>query len=116
MEPHITVPGKLLRSYLVYGWRRGEKYLYIGLSGVGLTRLNNGHHVFGRDKLLSTDEIDVWYCDSRLEAGLLESKLIKEHKPKHNKMYNQPERKVEKGETFLCLGMELDKKTYKIIR
>lgn len=77
----------------VYGWRRGDQYLYIGKSYKGITRLYH-HHVIKPDKLLPGDKLDVWrlnlpinspYSHSSLLLSILEDRLIKKYNPILNK-------------------------------
>lgn len=76
--------GIYLPRYLVYGWRRGTFYLYIGRSSSGKERFLYGHHVVDKvEPIRNTDFIDVWYCE-KYELEGLELKLIKHYQPTYN--------------------------------
>lgn len=82
-------PDKSLTEYIkysspiVYGWRRGDLYLYIGASINGTYRPFKGHHIINtREKLLPGDIIDIWCIPSEIYE--LEARLIKKFKPKYN--------------------------------
>jgi hypothetical protein len=82
--PHKSI--KVFEYYsgnIVYGWRRGNRYLYIGMSTKGSERaFNKDHHVIGKvEDWNKRDVIDIWQTDSPKE---LESVLIKKLKPKYN--------------------------------
>ncbi len=82
--PSMTVQGieyKKHRSQLVYGWRRLDEYLYIGMSNVGISRVYAHNVIDVREKFLITDCIDIWYCDNARE---LECKLIETFNPIYN--------------------------------
>jgi len=67
---------------IVYGWRRIETYLYIGMSFIGSWRPFGNHHVIGKvEKRLEEDFIDIWHTNNPRE---LERELIKKLTPKYN--------------------------------
>jgi hypothetical protein len=83
-------PDKILRwsDYqlpIVYAWKRGNEWLYIGKSGVGLYRVFN-HSVIGRkEKIQSNDSVLIWFCDYN-KIDSLERQMIKKYQPKYNIM------------------------------
>jgi len=67
---------------IVYGWRRDDKYLYIGMSNKGSSRPFTNHHVIGKkDKWLDRDIIAIWYT---LNPWGLEKLLIEKYNPVYN--------------------------------
>lgn len=87
--PHQTMTGRVfklaMKTPIVYAWKRGNLYLYIGQSRVGFGRLISHHHVIGiTDEVLDTDEFTMWY---KTKEGLnaFEELLIKKLRPKYNK-------------------------------
>lgn len=80
MKPDLSIP---LVESCVYGWRRGERYLYIGRT-LNLFRRIGGHHVIdSKESCVSGDVIDVWFCPEH-KLDLREKLLIKEHRPLFN--------------------------------
>ena len=68
----------------VYGWRRGKKYLYIGVSDDVRKRVLT-HNIIGRvEKVLENDTIDIWYPKDGESICDLEESLINRFKPKYN--------------------------------
>jgi len=85
MKPDYTFDCQLITGYYtVYGVRRKEKYLYIGMSGKLFGRFGGHQVIGGRLKLKPGDQLDVWLRDSRLDAILLEDELIKKYDPPYN--------------------------------
>lgn len=86
-EPHKSFSGKWIRDVLrpgVLGWRRGEKYLWIGASASVLRRMI-GHNVIGKsDVLRDTDAIDVWHSATHRRASRLAERLNDTHRPKYS--------------------------------
>lgn len=85
-----------LRHPIVYGWRRGKKYLYIGCSMHGVGRIFARKDTLAQE-IKSTDRIDVWvFADVSIVRLLeIEKGLIRLHRPLHNvthlyKRYKQP--------------------------
>lgn len=72
---------------VVYGWRRGEQYLYIGYSKNGLRRAcESDHHVIGKVEAVGDhDVLDLWVCKTPVEARNLEREMIGQHQPEYNK-------------------------------
>jgi predicted GIY-YIG superfamily endonuclease len=96
--PTLSLDSNLAVGYVVYGWRREESYLYIGMSTVGLRRLS-GHHVIQiKDTFLKTDILDVWSCLGHREAIDLERELIELHKPKFNISMNPDNKQIKETE------------------
>ena len=72
------------RVKAVYGWRRGKKYLYIGVSEDVRKRVST-HNIIGRvEKVLENDTIDIWYPKDGEKICDLEESLINRFKPKYN--------------------------------
>lgn len=68
----------------VYLWVRDEIYLYIGQSTSLICRLGS-HNIIGiKEPVLKNDKILVYHCDTNIEMGQLESKLLRLYKPKYN--------------------------------
>ena len=82
MKPDLTLPASLLKGSIIYGWRRQDKYLYIGKSLSTLNLLRH-HHVIKNAQ--EDDEIDIWFCHA---SGLdeLEKAFIRHFKPTLNKL------------------------------
>lgn len=79
-------------QYLVYGWFRDYRYLYIGMSKRGHSRIFSNHHVIGvADKVLPTDEFHFWKSTSRLCRDL-EQTLITHYDPIFNSIQNRPKK------------------------
>ena len=73
------------RTPAVYAWKRGDKWLYIGSTYCGMNRLTDTKHdVLSKQEIRATDTILIMYNLTLFQARRLESKLIKEHKPKYN--------------------------------
>lgn len=84
MNPDLTLPASLCFGYAVYGWRRRDRYLYIGKTNVLFTRFRD-HHVIGiaDDIDIGLDQIDVWLC-TKTTIDVIETSLIRLHKPLYN--------------------------------
>lgn len=87
--PDFAISGMIFKQYTsncIYIWRRGVQYLYVGISGSGITRPLKHNKIDVIEKVLDTDIIEVWfypnYSWEELEA--LEKSLIKKHKPLYN--------------------------------
>jgi predicted GIY-YIG superfamily endonuclease len=79
-----TIDVRAMLTPVVYAWKRGDEYLYIGFTSC-LYRRFGGHHVIGkRDELKPTDQFDVWYFRSRREARAFELRMIAHYHPKFN--------------------------------
>lgn len=75
--------GRIL-TYCVYAWRRGNGYLYVGVSSNGLARPFN-HSVIGvREEVRDTDTIDVWFFKTWRTAEKREAAMIRKHQPTYN--------------------------------
>jgi hypothetical protein len=70
---------------IVYGWRRGKQYLYIGCSMRGVSRIFGRDDIIGRG-LQRSDCIDIWTFRgvSREELLKIEKNLIGVRKPLYN--------------------------------
>lgn len=72
-----------------YGWWRNDKYLYIGQTRKGISRVGNKHHVINKIvPIESTDEFHFWYCTTNEQLILLEQELILQFKPLLNSTHN----------------------------
>lgn len=91
INSHVVISGAEFNRMLspcIYSWRRGERWLYIGASANGFTRVFGYHHAIGRyDKVLLEDTIYIWHFENISLSCLfhLEAKLITEFRPKFNK-------------------------------
>ena len=94
--PDLRLTGNILIEPQVYGWRRGQIYLYIGVTTKILGRLSN-HHIIGvREKILKSDFIDIWTCPTYSVALQFEGELIQLLSPKYN--FALKRLKLEKGQ------------------
>lgn len=99
MQPDRIIPGTDYREAkreLVYAWKRGNEYLYIGSTSSGYGRFLNHNVLDIFDTVLDSDEIHVWYPDDII---LFEQILIKKFQPKFNLI---PQK--EKGERTICIN------------
>lgn len=81
---------------LVYVLMREDEILYIGMSGSGVGRaFSSGHHAIG-DTIRTTDTLKFIFCDSLVEAELLEAELLLRHRPPLNKTFYGLVRKAER--------------------
>lgn len=72
-----------------YGWWRRGKYLYIGQTKVGLSRISKQHHIINKIVPVEPDdEFHFWYCMGEQDLSEMEREMIKEHTP----MFNQSNR------------------------
>ena len=87
-----------LNAPCVYGWQRGNEWLYVGYSSRGLSRvLPHKHHVLIENEIWDDDIFYLWQPDNFGIEDLkrLERTLIVVLKPRYNK--NLPGR-TKKGE------------------
>lgn len=100
-------------SPIVYIWKRGDEWLYIGKSGNGFHRVvyDKYHTTFKKQFIEDTDTIEIIYFDSKKECLDFEQRMIKAKNP----IYNfTPGRKTEANpkykEDFLSdtLGLPTD--------
>ena len=85
-QAEIRLPITLILNYMVYGWKRDKKFLYIGHSINGLARLHNHHIVNKVERCQVGDTLEIWPCHSHIEAALLEIELIKVWSPRYNRL------------------------------
>lgn len=93
----MTLTGKEFKqkyhSPVVYIWKRGNEYLYIGKCYTGFHRVvyDKLHDVFKSKNIQDDDTIEIQYFNTRSECLQTEQELIKIHDP----LYNfKPGRKV----------------------
>ena len=68
----------------VYGWRRGKRYLYIGISQNVFRRINT-HNIIGKvESVLPDDTIDLWFVPKGMNAYEYERFLIMKFEPTYN--------------------------------
>lgn len=80
---------------LVYGWRRGEAYRYIGATTRGLRRVIGKHHAFeSGGGVAPGDVIDIWVPPPGSDVWKLEAELIREHQPELNRTLVDRQRTV----------------------
>jgi excinuclease UvrABC nuclease subunit len=73
-----------LRS-VVYVWKRGDEYLYIGSSKRGFARmLSDSHRVIDARNIHDDDDVEVYYFDSVDEARKTERDWIHSCHPRYN--------------------------------
>lgn len=85
MEPNLKFIGKNLKKQpIVYGWRRGAIYLYIGQSKNGIGRIFSSEHAINNEEpLLDADIIDIWLVELK-DLKKVEKELIRKFKPRYN--------------------------------
>jgi excinuclease UvrABC nuclease subunit len=85
-----TITGKDFRTYktpVVYAWKRGNEWLYVGSSHRGLQRVvDSKHHALHQAEMHDTDEILMMYQLTPQQARTLEVYLIRTHKPRYNRI------------------------------
>jgi len=85
LTPSLSISFRDFRRFIVYGWRREGKYLYIGQSIRFLRRIQSEHHVLDKkDKIRKTDFLDIWFCYSKEDINNLEKSLIFDLRPIYN--------------------------------
>ena len=87
IPPNESLTGKQLKTLgdiCVYGWRRGESYLYVGASGKALGRIGT-HNTIGKvEPILDDDRIDFWKFDNWEDAEMFEITMNKAFRPKYS--------------------------------
>ena len=69
---------------MVYAWKRGADYLYVGCSSYGLSRTLK-HNIINRaEQVLPGDIIEGWFCNSWEEATIFETKLKIAYNPPYS--------------------------------
>jgi len=106
-KPHTVLSGKSLLNANrpgVYGWLRGDKYLYIGQSVRVLNRLGS-HNIIGTpaNPILPDDKIVVWYFKTQQEAVFKEMEMIMEYLPPLN--YAKLKDKMSEAKCLYCGNM-----------
>jgi len=90
--PDVSFPGTdviALRQPMVYIWRRGDELLYVGLGTKGVQRpLASDHHVLL--DIEPSDRLDIFFCETDIQAVDLEKKWIRQLKPKLNQVNAGP--------------------------
>ena len=74
----------------VYGWQRGNEWLYIGFSAYGLARVfSSNHHIFSKYTMWDSDIIYLWQPVGKSADQLksLEMTLITVLEPRYNRDY-----------------------------
>lgn len=75
--PTMVVP-------MVYAWKRGNQFLYIGMTYNGTYRLKN-HNIIGVvEKIKANDLLIIWRDKDNQKLCLLEIELIKRYHPQYN--------------------------------
>lgn len=77
-----------LQEPCVYGWQRGNTWLYIGFSSVGIARtLASNHHILSVYEILPGDDFYIWHFPEKTveEVKAFEATLIMLLEPKFNK-------------------------------
>jgi hypothetical protein len=99
ITPHTIISGDLFKSLagpVVYGIKRGEAWVYIGMSSRGIYRLAHPQHQIVSNTL-DTDDIHIWAHSTPKRARRAEAKLIKKYQP----MLNRVGKKLPDPEPFL---------------
>lgn len=90
VEGECLITGEEFISHtrpVVYVWKRGDEYLYIGMSAIGIGRLFRRHNHINPESVRKEDTISWTFFESRLLAARKELELIREHKPILNKVH-----------------------------
>ena len=86
---------KIMTGSCIYGWKRGDKWLYIGSSENGLRRiLDRNHGILDiPDCLYSNDKLYVWYFPwmDKKQLQNLENLIIKAYIPDYNVKHSKNE-------------------------
>lgn len=89
-KPNQQIDGASLeqmRSLCVYAWRRGDVYLYVGLSVLGLGRPLGCHNVIAQtEPIQPCDTLDVWHFSRYPTAAAFEQQQIRNKRPIYNSM------------------------------
>ena len=81
---------KLAKKPIVYMWKRGEEWLYVGMSTVGISRIfTPDHHVLHSSEMQEGDSINWSYFDTVKEAQIRERFLISKYQPLYNITYTK---------------------------
>lgn len=67
---------------IVYIWKRGDEWLYVGSSSHGLRRLLTNHPAL--EDLQDTDTVEIIEVADKWERLKMERRLIQEHNPRFN--------------------------------
>jgi len=88
-KPDLTLAGMPnWRAFAVYGWRRNERYLYIGVTAKGYRRPFYNHDVIDKaDDVREGDHFDFWFFPNREVAASFESAMIALFQPSYNKSF-----------------------------
>ena len=92
MEPNRRFTGKAFLKHstpCVYGWKRDDKFLYIGATLHGLSRLFTHHAIHCMDAVRPTDLFLFWDASSK-DVHALERHLIGKHDPLFNGVSSRP--------------------------
>ncbi len=88
---------KRARLPIVYIWKRGEEWLYVGMSKCGIARIfSNGHHAINLENIQDTDTIKWISFDTVKEAQSREEYLITMFQPKYNTKLTSRRRLLQK--------------------
>jgi len=88
----------LLRP-IVYGWRRGDQYLYIGKSKRGTSRIVDGNVL--RFHVEEGDVVDIWKATLQ-NVDHLEIKFIRKFNPKYNIFHSANPSTYDTNGTQIC--------------
>ena len=69
------------KGHFVYVWLRGNALLYVGVSRNPLARIAMHHVIDVIDKVLETDRLLLWECDTRENALELEAEYHRQYNP-----------------------------------
>lgn len=94
---------------MVYVWKRGDRYLYVGKCYHGFSRVvnYNKHEILKKDRIEDTDVIKITYFDSEEECLEFEKFTIKLYNPEWN--FKPGRRKAgdkDKASTLFLAGIE----------
>jgi predicted GIY-YIG superfamily endonuclease len=80
---------KTFKKPLVYIWKRGDEFLYVGSSERGIIRMLEPHYVISELSISDDDVIRFEYFETKEEAVERELYLQQLHRPRYNKIQGQ---------------------------
>lgn len=92
-----------MKELTVYTWRRGDVYLYIGLTGSGIGRVFS-HNVVDRAELVESEDVIEFRQLPGMDwqqAAAVEARLIRKHQPRYN-VVNMQERECDLVQCITC--------------
>lgn len=69
---------------IVYCWKRGEQYEYIGHCYYGYRRMLTKHGGFKIEEMEDTDTIEIYHFENRRDCLANERRMIYQYNPRRN--------------------------------